>query len=922
MKLRTLLIVWVFASTALNARAQGVDDSIARLESALSSSASPIDKLGNPDSLLADCSQLDDRAIAELHEDARGTRIKYLYDHMYVWTEVGLNGQRCVILDYPEKRALSRHQALVLLTAVRLNLIRPQNDVGCEVGPCNPLTGSELVPEYAPSPKSLAAITDNRMQLSNSGYPYGALAFVQFPVGTGYVNGSATQVSPNVYVTAAHVVLDSTTGSLRTGGHIFPGYNNAGANTNLAITNVVVFPGYLPYVRDPNNRKALPNDIAFIEVAKASTPRYGLPTFYFVNSALDVNAPFFGNLGKPLLDPWYSCGAVYRNYCSWFLGFQAGIMGASSEIQSIGYPDYVNNSRNINTYNHGPNPYLSGGGYLVGGDDGSGANAGQYYELLHDADVTVPPSIGVAAAMVSSGDSGGPLIAKITPSTGGFYDSVVIGIAVAIGPGGGGITGTGYFDYNKSWFEANVAWVPGVAINVTQPLDGASYDAATVPTFVADAGAYTPSLQWVSDVDGILGNGGSVNVAKRLTPGMHNISVTTAGSAPKGVMTFSIVITAQASNLTGTPNPVLVQASRTFDYTTLAWTSPSYASLDVTMTVSGVTSLLASGGTTGSANVPIYRGSSYQFALYNKGNRSVPLATASVSGVPAPTLAASPNPVQIYPPQTQGTTTVSWNATGVGISYVALFVSCNGAPQSIVTGSAAVVGTQGVTWITPGSLCIFNLYPSDNRSRADLSKLLASIDVVGEANAPAPIIYGSSSPVVVPYGYTSTIWTLAWNAPNFSQIDVWGEQNLQAPGIWNLLGSGPATGAASEPMSVGEIAKLEMYVHGDHTIPLATMTIKGIAGALLSGSSNPVIVPAGQTSTTWTLTWDAPGASAVDLYGQQNLQSPGQTQFLGSGPGSGTASEPMTVGETATLWLYAHGDSATPLATLQISGTH
>ena len=56
--------------------------------------------------------------------------------------------------------------------------------------------------------------------------------------------------------------------------------------------------------------------------------------------------------------------------------------------------------------------------------------------------------------------------------------------------------------------------------------------------------------------------------------------------------------------------------------------------------------------------------------------------------------------------------------------------------------------------------------------------------------------------------------------------------------------------------------------------------------------------------------------------GQQNLQWPGQTVFLGSGPTSGSALEPMSDGELATLWLYAHGDTLTPLATLEVHGQH
>jgi hypothetical protein len=92
--------------------------------------------------------------------------------------------------------------------------------------------------------------------------------------------------------------------------------------------------------------------------------------------------------------------------------------------------------------------------------------------------------------------------------------------------------------------------------------------------------------------------------------------------------------------------------------------------------------------------------------------------------------------------------------------------------------------------------------------------------------------------------------------------------------------------------------------------------------ATMTASPNPVIIPAGQTTATFTLTWNAPDYIQVDLLGVQNLEHPGQVLFLGSGPSAGTALEPMSVGEVATLWLYNHGDRTTPIATLHIAGRH
>jgi hypothetical protein len=90
----------------------------------------------------------------------------------------------------------------------------------------------------------------------------------------------------------------------------------------------------------------------------------------------------------------------------------------------------------------------------------------------------------------------------------------------------------------------------------------------------------------------------------------------------------------------------------------------------------------------------------------------------------------------------------------------------------------------------------------------------------------------------------------------------------------------------------------------------------------MSASPDPVIIPAGQTTGTFTLTWNAPGIRSVDLWGEQNLQSPGQLIYLGSGPGSGSALEPMSVGELATLKLYNSDNALYPIAVIQVSGQH
>jgi len=236
-------------------------------------------------------------------------------------------------------------------------------------------------------------------------------------------------------------------------------------------------------------------------------------------------------------------------------------------------------------------------------------------------------------------------------------------------------------------------------------------------------------------------------------------------------------------------------------------------------------------------------------------------------------------------------------------------------------------GSSYLTYRTWTLQAARNLFPGSCTQFNTVKAAWDAVNVPAQAGDPTCVtapatLRASQNPVVVPVGSTTSTFTLTWNAPGFSTVDLYGRQNLQSPGQTLFLGSGPTSGSAPEPMSVGEVATLWLYAHGDTTTPLATLQITGIQGATMTASQNPVIVPAGQTTTTFTLSWNAPGHSQVDLWGRQNLESPGQTLFLGTGASSGTALEPMSVGEVATLWLYAHGDTTTPLAVLHLTGQH
>jgi len=292
------------------------------------------------------------------------------------------------------------------------------------------------------------------------------------------------------------------------------------------------------------------------------------------------------------------------------------------------------------------------------------------------------------------------------------------------------------------------------------------------------------------------------------------------------------------------------------------------------------------------------------------------------------------------------TYTLSWNAPGYSqVTYYGKQnlqypgqIQClgNGGQVGLAQQSAAV-GEVATLWLLPYTGCTPGTFVS-----ALPRTVLATLNFTATQGT-QPKLTSSSNPVIVPYGNTSASYTLSWNAPGYSQVSFYSQQNLQNPGQIVCVGNGSGSGTLTQIASPGEMATFWMLqytcrpgtiVSNLPTAVLATLNLTAKQGTqpTMKATPNPVVVPAGQTTANYTLTWDAPGYSQVTLYGKQNLQNPGQIQCLGSGSGSGTAPEPMSVGETATLWLLSYTGcipgtivSALPsaaLVTLSASGTH
>jgi hypothetical protein len=229
------------------------------------------------------------------------------------------------------------------------------------------------------------------------------------------------------------------------------------------------------------------------------------------------------------------------------------------------------------------------------------------------------------------------------------------------------------------------------------------------------------------------------------------------------------------------------------------------------------------------------------------------------------------------------------------------------ANSSVACGGKS--GSIAPNWIQAGHNYTFGLYAGSTTQN-----LLASVLVTGKS-AGMPWINSSSNPVVIPYGQSSANYTLSWSAPGYSTVTIYGANNQYQNGAILCLGNVPASGSAVEGEDWGEVADLYLVpnqscVAGTSVSSVPTpvldhlhLTSQQGTPPSLTASQNPVVIPAGQTSAPYTLSWNAPGYGTVSLYGEQNQFMPGQIVCLGSVSDSGSAGESMSAGEVATLYM-------------------
>ena len=884
------------------------------------------------DGPLADCSTMARKTLQDLSAAAPGTNLQWINGTGYGWQIFALTTGRCVYLATPEGRGLSRSEARVFLSATQLPfpVANPRTNIaacgrlperarleepmpsldgtGADTAPVElpegpgegEVVGCEDVPvvrdgEAVPTSGTGRIMLDPRTELTDSRYPFNALALAKF----GMTAGSALQISPYVYVTAAHLVLDRQDMRPYRRGGVHPSYRLPNQTRKIPAVTVSWHPDF----SHSGLATDVMRDLAFVKVSEAhDLPRY--PQFFVINSAAEHNFPTYTNIGDPNDDIFYAGYWPGFGHTSWFEFNRPG--ADSAETIVAGYPSTVNGASNYNFH-----PYYDISD-LRGGDGNQLGHAGATRYLR-------------SANAVSPGNSGGPIFGKQTGRDHYTVLGIVSGHATSLD---WNTIGSGHLDLTDSFFRANMHWTPGSAVEVSQPQNGEQYAVNEIPTFSANAGASTAELKWYSDVDGYLGSGGSLSVNNQLSLGTHQITCVLgspldwqSGPAPldierknagDAIRVMEIEILPEVPEFSAAPNPLLVPVGATSAHTQLSWSAVTISTVDIYRQVSATrVKLLDNGPASGTLPAEVFLRKDNVFQIYAHGGSGDPLKSISVYGKPQPWMKAEPETVLVPADAQSARTTISWG--DVDAANVRLLVSIDGAAPTEVAHAPSSYSLP-VNWITAGNTFVFRLYPAGNTNGAPLH----TVTVRGVAGR----ITATPDPVLVPAGQASQNFDLAWDVPLVGSVDIWAARNGAAPVKLGAAIAPSGSSLGNNAVAPDEVIHYWIYESGRSAPLLATTTVRGESAgpASLSASPNPVLLKPGEVTRAFNLAWNAPGHAGVDIYAERNGQ--GRIQLGSALPASGSSigNNSVAAGERIDYWLYPAGNATTVLATLRVTG--
>lgn len=395
------------------------------------------------------------------------TKSQYILNAMYTWAEVDTGDGICVFMLAPMRRGLDDFEAERFVSAGSTDFPVENGESEFE-NDRDPILARPIDTEdhehllelqvEGESGSVDQATSDPRFQLIDPSAPFNSLALIQ--TGSSQTGGaSAVQISPYVYVTAAHAIAQRGTGNLYPNLRVFPSYNLPN-RTNGHIP-IVAIPNP-SYISAPNEFVGAQHDVGFIKMfTPRNLPRY--PSIWRISGTDQPDAI----VGDPFTDPWHilslfsiyhGCIDSWRRLATYFNpSCIGGARSAGVTIFPIGYPAWVEGFDNRQALL----PFFQYASLW-----GNPAN----YGLFHSGYMGSGSSVGLRAA-TSSGDSGGPIFGKISASTPAGFPPIpplfsLLGIVTA-SVSGASIQPYTIGSYATRYWDQHIGWRPDFGLDVS-----------------------------------------------------------------------------------------------------------------------------------------------------------------------------------------------------------------------------------------------------------------------------------------------------------------------------------------------------------------------------------------------------------------------------------------------------------------------
>lgn len=455
----TLGLFMALAATSGAALAQGPENGEVTLSSMLQQ-VDPI-RAHSVQAAQSGCDDVDQRSLGEQQQ--------YIYNAAYLWSEVVLSTGVCVFMKRPVQRTLSPNEAQKFIAATETefdvsSFPSPERVEHPDAGGV-PSSGSDKEfyidldrRDEQSSEGAYSIESDPRTVVTDYGWPYRNVAMVQ--TGTSYVEtGSAVQITPYVYATAAHVVVNSSNGQVKPNIRVYPANRLPNPTAPLQVVSV----DFDPTFATTTSNARLSKDLAFLRVNLARPlPTYPIVKTVYANT--EVPNSTIGSFG----DPWMFSSNLHIPGCpiSWRMIYYVVSPGAHSACVpnsqvtvdriAVGYPDHAAGTNNTTLRL----PYQSYG--LIWGIPSE-------YATVRPSQYALP--VSGFNLLTSPGTSGGPVFGKITQRyfANGFWQTrtyhALLGIvtnALSSNPGGPMpmTLATGRYYYNQTRWTSNFEWNP------------------------------------------------------------------------------------------------------------------------------------------------------------------------------------------------------------------------------------------------------------------------------------------------------------------------------------------------------------------------------------------------------------------------------------------------------------------------------